>query len=185
MMSSDHYANDGRTQNESKEIYMKRFTFLLPMLVLSSFSAISGTTFDFVVATTNANQTFSFIVDGAQNFDIDWSDGSIHNTIDVGLQSHTYEVAGLYTNRVRDVANAHYMDVLNTNVKVIANYADGKPAAVRGQFGKGTFYYFAFNPMVSDILAKDNNWQGFMATILEDNNIAMDNRIWQFHVDGE
>ena len=78
---------------------MKRFVFFLSMLLLSSVPAAAGT-FDFVVATTNANETFAFIVDGAQNFTIDWGDGKTNTVLEVALQSHEYATAGTYTNRV-------------------------------------------------------------------------------------
>jgi hypothetical protein len=68
---------------------------------------------------------------------------------------------------------------------VIAKYPDNSPAAVKGKYGKGMFYYFAANPLVSDILSGGNNWPDFFRTVLAENGIDMNCRIWDFHVDGK
>jgi len=72
-----------------------------------------------------------------------------------------------------------------TTKEVIGKYADGSPAVVKGIRGKGTFYYFAANPMNPEIFIDENNWKDFFAGILKQSSIPMNEKIWDFHIDGK
>ncbi|OGV49415.1 MAG: hypothetical protein A2017_07960 [Lentisphaerae bacterium GWF2_44_16] len=81
--------------------------------------------------------------------------------------------------------NVFSINVNPASASVIARYPDNSPAAVKGKYGKGTFYYFAANPLVSDILSGGNNWSDFFRTVLAENSIDMNCRIWDFHISGK
>jgi len=74
---------------------------------------------------------------------------------------------------------------IKTSRSIIGNYSDNSPAIVKGKYGKGTFYYFAANPMSPEIFTDENNWSDFFRIILTENNIPMNENIWKFHIDGK
>jgi len=62
-------------------------------------------TFDFVIETSQANETFTFRIDSAAGFTIDWGDGTIETDLTGSAnQSHSYVAAGIYTNRCSGTA---------------------------------------------------------------------------------
>lgn len=83
---------------------IRRFILGLALLFLMipPPSGVAAGTFDFVVKTTQANESFVFYTENASGFAIDWGDGS---PVESGLsgsanRSHAYAAAGIYTNRV-------------------------------------------------------------------------------------
>ncbi len=79
--------------------------------------------------------------------------------------------------------NGLEMKITRKEIEVLGEYKDHTPAIVKGDYKSGKFYYFAHNPMISDILLTENNWDAFFAKILQEHNIAMDHKIWDFHLD--
>ena len=88
-----------------KEISMKKYILVLTLLAFSSF-AVAAETFDFVIETSQTNETFAFWVNNAENFVINWGDGTpVTELPDTsGLQSHIYADVGRYTNQVSGTA---------------------------------------------------------------------------------
>ena len=61
--------------------------------------------FDFVMETTEANETVSFNVFDAVDFDIEWEEGVTDEDVSSGLQSHEYAEAGEHTIKVNGQAS--------------------------------------------------------------------------------
>lgn len=72
---------------------------LLPLAILVTARAA---TFDFVIKTTQPEETFIFHTAGASGLNIDWGDGSLPTTGLSGTanRSHQYDLPGTYTNRI-------------------------------------------------------------------------------------
>ena len=83
---------------------MKKRMFWLALLPALCAAASAGT-FDYVIQTTTASQTFSVLINGAVGISIDWGDGASASGLSGnGVRSHVYAAAGVYTNKVAGTA---------------------------------------------------------------------------------
>ncbi len=93
------------TYEGGRERMKTRLTAWTTGLLCAIAAAAAGGTFDFVIETTTADQTFTFYVAGASGFDIDWGDGTVSTGLSgTSNRSNTYAAAGRYTNKVSGVA---------------------------------------------------------------------------------
>ena len=83
---------------------MRKSMLWLAMLPALCAAASAGT-FDYVIQTAAAGQTFSVLINGASGISIDWGDGQTASGLSGnGVRSHVYAAPGVYTNKVAGTA---------------------------------------------------------------------------------
>ncbi len=104
---------------------------ILAVLGLMLPAAQGGDTFDFVIETTTTPQTFTFQVDGASGFTIDWGDGTAVSNAAAGTsaRSRVYANPGTYTIKVKGTA---------TRISFWQSASVGTPALLRNITSKLT-----------------------------------------------
>lgn len=102
--------------------------------LLAFAAAAAGETFDFVIETTQTNETFTFYLHDLKGITIDWGDGQAVSNLTAGQMrpTHTYADPGFYTNKLSGGATWVAFGVVQTTPRLLRDVLTPLSPAVTG-----------------------------------------------------